>query len=275
MKKSYLFAAFVFLFLQKAFPQANFDIEGNLCINNTLQFIDQSVVSVSDWNWNFGDGTNSIEQNPTHSYSDTGIFIIVLTIKSNGINYIATKTKYISALPLVGFTVDSTQVYYSTYSRVFIDSSTTFNPVAQYIWNFGDGSLPISTSLTSVLYKYTEKGTYNVELKIIDSKGCADSSFNIVNIHDRYYIPNVFTPNNDKKNDEFIITSNGETRFSIEIYSRWGNLVFKRDGHQQIIWDGHLPDGTLIKPGTYYYVINSESGNVTYDPEKGFITVFY
>jgi gliding motility-associated-like protein len=71
------------------------------------------------------------------------------------------------------------------------------------------------------------------------------------------------------------VTSNGETLFSIEIYSRWGNLVFKRSGHQQRFWDGTMPDGSLVKPGTYYYVINSESGNFKYEPEKGFITVFY
>jgi gliding motility-associated-like protein len=88
-------------------------------------------------------------------------------------------------------------------------------------------------------------------------------------------VPNVFTPNEDRVNDEFIVLSNGVSRFSIEIYSRWGNLLFKRSGQEQIVWDGTLPDGTKINPGTYYYVITAHDDAANYEPAQGFITVFY
>lgn len=275
MKKSYLFAVVAFVFLQKAFPQAKFSIEGNLCKNSLLTFNDQSVVEVTSWNWTFGDGASSTELNPTHTYSDTGNFSVNLTITSNSIEYNSTQIINISAPPIVTFVADSSKVLYSSYTRVFTDNSTSANPINSYNWSFGDGSMPISTQLPSIQYKYSDKGTYQVWLTVIDNKGCMDSVSNDIAIHDRFYIPNVFTPNDDKINDVFIVTSNGETLFSIEIYSRWGNLVFKRNGHQKIVWDGRMPDGSLVMPGTYYYVINSESGDITYDPEKGFITVFY
>ncbi len=275
MKKYYIFAFFIFLFLQEAFPQAEFSVQGNLCQNSALNFIDETTVEVSNWSWDFGDGATSIEQNPTHTYIDTGMFMIKLTIISNGNSYSDSLPKYISANPIVGFITDSTQMLYSTYSRTFIDTSKLYNPVRDYIWNFGDGSVPVTTDSTTILYKYGGSGSYQVWLKVVDNKGCTDSVSNTIEINDRFYIPNVFTPNNDNINDEFIITSNGITLFSIEIYSRWGNTVFKRSGHQQIVWDGHMPNGSLVQPGTYYYVINSESGNITYEPEKGFVTVFY
>jgi gliding motility-associated-like protein len=276
MNKSSLFAVFIFLFLQKAFPQAYFSIEGNLCQNNILNFIDQSIIEVTAWEWDFGDGTTSIDEKPTHSYNEIGDFSVVLTITSNnGTNFNSTKNILISANPVVIFTSDSTQFSSSTYTRVFLSESTSNNTINTFIWNYGDGSSLASTNSPNIVYKYSDKGTYEVWLKVIDNMGCVDSSSNTIAIHDRFYIPNVFTPNDDKENDEFIVTSNGETLFSIEIYSRWGNLVFKRSGHQQIFWDGTMPDGSLVKPGTYYYVINSESGNVKYEPEKGFITVFY
>ena len=275
MKKIYLFAFIVFLLLQKAFPQAAFSIQGNMCQNSELNFIDESLVPVTDWNWDFGDGNSSTEQNPTYSYADTGTFLVRLTITSSGNNYNTTQNVNITAHPTVLFNIDSVQFMHSSYTRVFIDSSEVFSPVNSYVWDFGDGSVPVITQLDSILYKYSDKGSYTVWLKVVDSKGCSDSVSTVVDISDRYYIPNVFTPNGDNMNDQFIVTSNGVTLFSIVIYSRWGNLIFQRTGHEQIVWDGRMPNGSLVKPGTYYYVINSESGSTTYDPEAGFITVFY
>lgn len=262
------------MFAQKAFTQAAFSIQGNFCQNNTLQFVDETVVAVSVWNWNFGDGDSSLEQNPSHTYSDTGTYNITLVVVSNGNTYNTNQNIRIAAIPIVNFTIDSTQFITSTYKRVFTDSSKTYNPASSYIWDFGDGSVPVTTPLKSTLYQYNDKGAYTVWLKVIDNKDCTDSISKNIDIYDRFYIPNVFTPNGDLVNDEFIVTSNGITLFSIEIYSRWGNLVFKRDGHEQIVWDGTMPDGSPVKSGTYFYVINSESGNTTYEPEKGFITVF-
>ena len=219
---------------------------------------------------------SSIEQNPTHIYVDTGNFTVTLVVTSNGIKYSATpQIINVSAHPIVGFKIDSTQIYYSTYSRVFIDTSTLYKPVSSYTWSFGDNTAPISSDSASIMHKYNTNGVYGVQLKVTDIKGCADSTISNVSISDRFYIPNVFTPNGDSQNDQFVVTSNGVTSFSIEIYSRWGNLVFRRDGYQQIVWNGRLPEGSLVKPGTYFYVINSENGDVAYEPEKGFITVFY
>lgn len=277
MNKFYLIIIVTFILLQKAFPQVEISYQGNLCQNNLINFYGKSVVEVSDWNWDFGDGFTSTEQNPTHIYTDLGTFEVKLSIivASNGNTYNTSQNIIISANPEVGFIIDSTHIYYSTYSRVFIDTSILYNPISSYLWDFGDSTSPTTTDSTSVMYKYNNKGLYEVWLKATDIKGCTDSTSNMVTINDRFFIPNVFTPNGDTKNDQFIITSNGITLFSIEIYSRWGNLVFKRSGHQQIIWDGRLPEGSLVKPGTYYYVVSSESGDISYEPEKGYITVIY
>jgi len=276
MKTFYLIVFFILTMLPTAMSQAAFSIQGNLCLNTELQFVDQSVIEASAWVWDFGDGTGSNLQNPKHTFADIGTYTINLTITKDATNYTANaQTVRISAIPAVDFIVDSTIFFYSTYSRTFIDTSITENAVAEYIWNFGDGSELTSTTDTSILYKYNNKGTYTAWLKLIDIKGCSDSISKTFEIYDRYYIPNVFTPNHDGINDEFCVTSNGITLFSIEIYSRWGNLIFKREGHQQIVWDGLKADGSLVNPGTYYYVINSESGNVNYAPETGFITVFH
>jgi PKD repeat protein len=49
----------------------------------TIVFTDLSS-SVTSWNWDFGDGNTSIEQNPTHTYSTPGTYIVSLTSEGNG-----------------------------------------------------------------------------------------------------------------------------------------------------------------------------------------------
>lgn len=272
MTQKLLLFVFLLFSMSVVFAQADFKINGSLCQDNPLRFIDASVVADS-YSWTFGDGNTSNEQNPTHAYTDSGTYTIRLTITVATSNFNTEKTIYISKNPVAHFLVDTTK--YASYSRIFTDSSELYNPFNKNIWTFGDGSAPIEIDTTLALYKYPESGTYTVWMTVIDSKGCLDSIDATVDVYDLFKVPNVFTPNADHINDQFIVTSNGKALFSIEIYSRWGNLVFKKSGQEQIIWDGRLPDGNLVKPGTYYYVITPEDASITYESEQGFITVFY
>ena len=49
-------------------------------IQSPIQFTDLSVGTPTSWLWNFGDGETSAEQNPSHSYQNTGNFNVSLTI---------------------------------------------------------------------------------------------------------------------------------------------------------------------------------------------------
>lgn len=46
----------------------------------TVHFTDESTQTPTSWFWNFGDGTNSTEQNPTHVYNQSGNYIVTLTV---------------------------------------------------------------------------------------------------------------------------------------------------------------------------------------------------
>jgi len=60
----------------------------------TVQFTDTSSGSPTSWNWDFGDGYTSTEQNPTHTYLSTGIYCVNLTISN--VNGTASKTATIT-----------------------------------------------------------------------------------------------------------------------------------------------------------------------------------
>jgi subtilisin family serine protease len=51
--------------------------EGSL----NVTFTDESTGTVTDWSWDFGDGSTSTEQNPTHTYNDSRTYTVSLTVK--------------------------------------------------------------------------------------------------------------------------------------------------------------------------------------------------
>ncbi|WP_246197909.1 Ig-like domain-containing protein [Chitinophaga agrisoli] len=74
----------------------------------------------------------------------------------------------------------------------------------------------------------------------------------------RIRIPEGFSPNGDGKNDKFVIGNVGTDKISLEIYNRWGNVVFRDDNYKNT-WDGKCNQGTHfgeeVPDGTYYYII--------------------
>ena len=60
----------------------------------TVSFTDASTGSAVSWSWDFGDGTTSSLQNPTHTYDTAGIWDVSLTVNGGDTE---TKTAYITA----------------------------------------------------------------------------------------------------------------------------------------------------------------------------------
>jgi len=87
-------------------------------------------------------------------------------------------------------------------------------------------------------------------------------------------MPNVFTPNNDGKNDIFYLEGWDvciET-FEMFIYDRWGVKIFEST-NVNVDWDGRLLSGTEATDGTYYYVFNIKNVNGEEEKLTGFITL--
>jgi PKD repeat protein len=84
------------------FPQAGFTADvtrGPASL--TVQFTDLSVNDPVSWSWDFGDGTNSTLQNPTHTYT-AGIYTVTLTVSNAAGSSTILSTSYIAALAPAG-----------------------------------------------------------------------------------------------------------------------------------------------------------------------------
>jgi gliding motility-associated-like protein len=151
----------------------------------------------------------------------------------------------------------------------FTNSSTGSNT---YLWIF-DGEN--KSSLKDPKFVYVNPDTYTVLLISSDSSKCPDTARVQIKVYEKFsvFIPNVFTPNGDGRNDSFTINTTGIESLYGEIYDRWGLKMFswdlKNDG-----WDGRSPAGTTAPEGTYYYVlkIKPQDGGKEHI-EKGSLTL--
>lgn len=158
-------------------PIANFASE-NYCEGDTTNFIDQSTIgSPGTWLWDFGDGFQSTDQNPSHYYSTPGTYTASLLVSDGNCSDFSAKVINISAKPHANFSVSSEC---SNTLIPFTDASvTTGGIVVSWNWDFGDGNTSI---LQNPDHVYSTGGTYLVALNISNNAGCVSDTTQLLNI---------------------------------------------------------------------------------------------
>ena len=131
----------------------------------TVRFFDTSYYldNTSDWNWAFGDGGNSSEQNPIHTYNDEGIYNVTLEVSNEWGNTSSTRVFYIkvtSSAVDANFTANVT-LGAAPLTVQFNDTSTG-NPTL-WNWTFGDGNTSTDQNPT---HTYISPGNYSVALTV-------------------------------------------------------------------------------------------------------------
>ena len=126
-----------------------------------------------------------------------------------------------------------------------------------YKWELNDNLLPNETDSILNLTQLAE-GTYVTEVIVTDKNNCVDTASITIVVEGivSIYIPNVFTPNLDGNNDLFIITQKGYKDLNLEIYNRWGLLIWEINALSPN-WDGRTSAGGLASEGTYFYILKT------------------
>ncbi|HBF88191.1 MAG TPA: hypothetical protein DDX39_06065 [Bacteroidales bacterium] len=150
------------------------------------------------------------------------------------------------------------------------DQSTDSVDVVEWTWNIEEESY--TDTLGFYTYTFYEAGIYPIELIIKDEIGCLDTIAKNIIIKEGIAIPNVFSPNGDGKNDVFYVVSNGISEYSIEIFNRWGALIFTETS-PYIQWTGRTTAGVEVPVGTYFYVLHAATKTGKTIEESGFITL--
>jgi len=123
----------------------------------SARFLDQSTGSPTAWHWDFGDGTTSNEQSPTHIYNQTGAYNVALTVSNDLASDTAVQYRcvIVNTVPVANFTANATAGR-TPFTVQFTDQSTGADG---YQWQFGDGT---TSTEQNPGHTYTHPGTYTV-----------------------------------------------------------------------------------------------------------------
>ncbi len=137
----------------------------------TVNFTDATPGAVG-WQWDFGDGSTASDQNPSHTYIDTGYYSVkLITTNASGCSDTLEKKNYISIIRPVITIPNLPQNGCVPYKVSPIANIVTGDNVTSYLWDFGDGGTSTQKAPT---YTYFNQGTYTVTLTITTSTGCTE-----------------------------------------------------------------------------------------------------
>jgi gliding motility-associated-like protein len=156
------------------------------CFPLTVKFKDSSEAgsgNITTWQWDFGDGTLSSQQNPSHTYTNAGNYNVTLKVaNSNGCANVINKSSFIKLQDGVkaDFSFAKQTICHTPVPISFTNLSTGTGALT-YNWSFGDGN---SSTQKNPINTYSNVGAYTVKLIATSSYGCTDAVIksNAVNI---------------------------------------------------------------------------------------------
>jgi gliding motility-associated-like protein len=229
------------------------------CSPLNVEFVNTTVNS-KNCLWDFGDGNQSSDCNMiSNVYQKPGCYDVSLKSESiNGCSNTLTLSKMICVHPN-----PKSEFKLSTYVIGEGNNTVYFENISEgavdYFWNYGDETFDNSIfTPDSHTYKILMNREFIVSLKAISEFGCIDSSFQVIKVSENIvlYIPNTFIPDGDGVNDVWVpIIGAGliQDSYLLEIYNRWGELVFSTNNYLQG-WDGTYK-GKKASCGIYSYKI--------------------
>lgn len=143
--------------------ELNWNFTKGLCASDTLFFTDNTVytnVTVTDWYWDFGDGSTSSLQNPSHVYSIDPLNDTIMTVSFAITTTSGMMFDFDSVLTVDGcganvdeYGMETTVVGITTYDKQSMFSSKN------RITNHGNGTLSTIWQASSETSPYLDKGT--------------------------------------------------------------------------------------------------------------------
>jgi gliding motility-associated-like protein len=225
-----------------------------ICETGELNLYASTIPSVI-YNWVGPNGFSSTEQNPVIeniSNINNGVYTVNVIL-----NECPSETSSIeiavNELPKFELFQNCINNEYVLSYEIQNNDATVENDYS-FSWFGPNGFLSNESQVTITR---SETGIYGVT--ITDQNSCSATKEMEV-IRTICEIPNVITPNDDGSNDSLDLTGFGVKK--IEIYNRWGRLVYDKENYNNE-WHGQNSKGESLPDSTYFYLIQLENETST------------
>jgi gliding motility-associated-like protein len=225
------------------------------------------------YQWFFGDGSQSTEKNPTHTYQQPGTYQVKLLVLDDFTCNLAdtiTKSVYVSPIMLgVGATANP---------KMLIEGNNTsleaFPKRNDFSYQWSPANLVTSPTKSTTLAFPRDTTDFEVEVTDLKNNCSAKARVRVevlvLDCQSSLFIPNAFTPNDDNTNEKIFVKSPYIESFNFSIFNRWGEKVFETTNPSEG-WDGKYR-GKSLDPDVYVYYLQGvcldkesffKKGNIT------------
>lgn len=253
-------------------PVVNIQSDSVVCEKQNPVALNASILFGSGlYEWQ-SSGTGTFLPNPNRSSVN---YLFSSTDVKNGYVYFSLITKNNGACGNMAFPrtlqlLPSAHALFnaSTYTLTLPEGAVAFTNLSKqaetFQWQFGDGT---SSTLKDPTTNYKFTGYYDVVLIADNKYHCSDTTVQRITVISEALFPNAFTPNAtgpsdgrynplDNSNDVFFPFTDGVINYDLQIYNRWGELIF-RSTDVKIGWDGYF-NGKMCQQDTYVWKANME-----------------
>ncbi|MBK9284586.1 MAG: PKD domain-containing protein [Sphingobacteriaceae bacterium] len=243
-----------------AMPQAVFSVPNRSgCPDFCVTFTNTSYISngkIVNLFWNYGDGTptEAGTWNPSHCYKTGNYDVSLMLVSDSGCIAKLSKPSYIVVhpQPVAGFVVEPEEI---DEDAPMMDVRTQATGADAYQYLINDKNAVYYAPNFHHDFK-TVGPNQPVIVQIVKNQfGCVDTMIKGLKFKPAFaiYVPNSFTPNGDGVNDGWFAKGIGVSKFNIQVYDRWGHVVFETNDMDNA-WDGRTKnsDGP-IKQDVYVW----------------------
>jgi gliding motility-associated-like protein len=249
------------------------EVEANFSVSPTdlfscdvpfiVNFTNESSDNATIFNYVFGDGHSSDEENPEHEYNNTGSFITSLSVTTaNGCTdqFFGPTVNIVS--PDASFETDTTEGCAPLPVVFNYIGTTPIGTITDWQWDFGDGNS--STDAETTTNTYQNPGDYTATLTVTDSDNC--TGYYELEIYVGEVIPAEYAFEQwDEGANDWVELGPNDTLFCAQDTIRVHNLLWDNEDIDDIEWIiDSVPDNNGIE----------EYFEWTLDQDTGYISIF-
>jgi gliding motility-associated-like protein len=202
----------------------------------TYTFVPSAAITLSSYEWISPESPSSFQDFLKVCYPLSGFYgveLLLTDIYGCSNQFSGDSLVRVNPLPFADFIVNPEKTDILR-PKIVTDQLSTGADFFQ--WDFGDGD---TSSLQAPVHIYRDTGLYQICLNVRTQFNCKDDTCKTVEIDafPTFYAPNAFSPDGSGINDTFNLYFTYETIFRLEIYNRWGEMVFVSED-SKAGWDG-------------------------------------